>query len=151
MHVNRLDHFTLRTSRLEETLKFFQQVAGLVPGDRPPFPFPGHWLYAGGVAVLHLAVFDTGDAALRDYLDERESASGSGAVDHIAFRCHSLPAFEARLKDLGLAYRGRTVPSLREHQVFVIDPNGIHIEFIFDSSETASWDGLDNSTSSTPS
>lgn len=139
MFVNRLDHFTLRTTRLEETLNFFQQLAGLVPGERPPFAFPGHWLYAHGVPVLHLAVFDTGDAALRDYLSDRESASGSGAIDHVAFRCQDLPAFEARLKALDLNYRGRTVPSLREHQVFVIDPNGVHIEFIFDASESASW------------
>jgi catechol 2,3-dioxygenase-like lactoylglutathione lyase family enzyme len=139
VHVNRLDHFTLRTTRLDETVKFFQQVAGLVPGDRPPFAFPGYWLYAEGVPVLHLAVFDPGDAALRDYLSDREYASGSGAIDHVAFRCHSLPAFEARLKALDVNYRGRTVPSLREHQVFVIDPNGVHIEFIFDSSEAASW------------
>lgn len=35
-----LDHFTLRTSRLEETVEFFTWVIGLSDGPRPAFRFP---------------------------------------------------------------------------------------------------------------
>jgi catechol 2,3-dioxygenase-like lactoylglutathione lyase family enzyme len=140
MRLHGLDHFTLRTPRLEATRDFFTAVAGLVPGPRPPFPFPGHWLYVEGRPVLHLAGPATDDG-LERYLGERsgDSGSGTGAVDHVAFRCSGLPQFEQHLRGLGVAYRGRTVPEASEHQVFLADPNGVTVEFIFASSEDASW------------
>jgi catechol 2,3-dioxygenase-like lactoylglutathione lyase family enzyme len=143
MTVIALDHFTVRTPKLVETCEFFEQVAGLKVGPRPPFPFDGRWLYQGEWPAVHLAVNDTSDHGLKGYLGDRQVAAGggSGVVDHIAFRCKDLPAFEAKLRGLRKAYRGRTVPAQREHQVFVVDPNGMTIEFIFNSSETASWDG----------
>ncbi|WP_295537666.1 VOC family protein [uncultured Pseudacidovorax sp.] len=137
MRIEQLDHFTLRTTRLDASRQFFEQVAGLRVGPRPPFPFPGVWLYLNDRPVVHLAA-PAQDAALDDYLGMRHQGAG-GAVDHIAFRGSDLPAFETRLRALALPYRGRTVPVLAEHQVFVADPNAVTIEFIFASTETASW------------
>ncbi|RYF08621.1 MAG: extradiol dioxygenase [Comamonadaceae bacterium] len=139
MQVHRLDHFTLRTEKLAATVAFFENVAGLVAGPRPPFGFPGAWLYGGGAAILHLAPFDPEDHELQRYLGARSAGSGSGCMDHIALRCTGLPAFEERLRRLGLPYSPRTVPQVLEHQVFVVDPNGIRVEFIFSSDEPASW------------
>ena len=139
MHVKRLDHFTLRTGRLRETCEFFEAVAGFTLGPRPSFGFPGAWLYAEGTPWLHLIGVGSGDAEVQRYLGERAGGSGSGSVDHIAFRCTDLPQFEARLARLGIAYAPRTVPDLREHQIFVTDPNGVAIEFIFAADERASW------------
>ncbi|WP_186055162.1 VOC family protein [Burkholderia gladioli] len=141
MDIQHLDHFTLRTPLLAETTAFFEQVAGLQAGWRPSFPFDGRWLYKGERPVLHLAIAAGGQPGLDRYLGERDTggSTGSGVVDHIAFRCTNLPSFELRLRDLGMGYRARTVPDLREHQVFVMDPNGLTIEFIFNSSEPASW------------
>ena len=139
MKIRKLDHFTLRTDRLDETAAFFKDVAGLKPGPRPTFGFAGVWLYADEVAVVHLAVYDPSDKQLSQYLGDRSRPGGGGTVDHIAFRCDGLPSFERLLKELSQHYAGRTVPAIGEHQVFVTDPNGLHIEFIFSSSEEASW------------
>lgn len=139
MPISRLDHFTLRTKQLAETRSFFENVAGLLAGPRPAFGFEGVWLYQGGVAVVHLAAFNPSDRELRRYLGARNPNEGSGSIDHIAFRCTDLPEFEGRLAKLGVPYTPRTVPELREHQVFVSDPNGVRIEFIFGSGERASW------------
>lgn len=141
MEIQDLDHFTLRTPLLVESTAFYVEVAGLQIGSRPSFPFDGRWLYNGVKPLLHLAVAAEGQPGLDRYLGERNAPvdSGTGVVDHIAFRCTGLPSFELRIRDLGLGYRARTVPDLREHQVFVIDPNGLTVEFIFNSSEPASW------------
>lgn len=139
MQVSHLDHFTLRTSRLAETQAFYERVIGLTPGARPPFSFPGAWLYSQGQALLHLAAFDPSDAALTRYLGARQTSDGAGCVDHICFRCEGLASFEQRLAEQGVAYECRTVPSLNQHQLFVTDPNGVRIECIFDADEPASW------------
>lgn len=142
MRIERLDHFTVRTAKLIETTEFFERVAGLTVGPRPPFQFDGRWLYNGEWPVVHLAIHEPSDDGLHAYLGAREidPHGGSGVLDHIAFRCVDLPRFETRLRALGIGYRARTVPAQREHQVFVVDPNGLTIEFIFNSSETPSWD-----------
>ncbi|MGI2120491.1 hypothetical protein [Shewanella oncorhynchi] len=45
MNIIGLDHFTIRTPKLVETLLFYQVILGLKLGWRPQFGFPGHWLY----------------------------------------------------------------------------------------------------------
>ena len=139
MKVQRLDHFTLRTPLLQETRRFFEEVAGLVVGPRPPFQFPGYWLYAGDTPLVHMAPHDPADARLTAYLGDRPVSEDTGVLDHVALRCTDLPAFEARLKALGQAYRARTVPACSEHQVFVVAPGRLTVEFIFDSRESSSW------------
>ena len=140
MQVQRLDHFTLRTARLAQTRVFYEQVIGLTPGPRPAFAFAGAWLYARGQPLLHLvAAGPDDDDALARYLGTRPAHDGAGCVDHVSFRCTQLPAFERRLADMAVACERRTVPSLRQHQLFLVDPNGVRIECIFDSSEIASW------------
>lgn len=139
MQVQHLDHFTLRTSRLADTQAFYEQVIGLTPGPRPAFAFAGAWLYAQGQPLLHLAAFDPNDASLARYLGSRPTGEGAGCVDHITFRCTGLPTFEQRLNRMGVAFDGRTVPELKQHQLFVVDPNGLRIECIFNADEPASW------------
>jgi catechol 2,3-dioxygenase-like lactoylglutathione lyase family enzyme len=48
------DHVNLAVSQPESLVAFFGDVLGWRPGHRPAFPFPGHWLYDGDAAVLHL-------------------------------------------------------------------------------------------------
>lgn len=139
MKVCRLDHFTLRTPWIEETRRFLEEVAGLVAGARPPFQFPGYWLYAGDTPLVHLAPHDPADSRLTAYLGDRPVSEDTGVLDHIALRCEDLPGFEARLNALGQVWRARTVPACHEHQVFVVAPGQLTVEFIFDSSEQASW------------
>jgi len=126
-----LDHFTLRTSRLEETVEFFTRVIGLSDGPRPAFRFPGRWLYVGAHPVLHLVAVTTDDRQLQDYLGEQDSADGSGCVDHISLRGTHLPEMQQHLLSLGRTFRERIVPQIGEHQLFLEDPNGVTIELIF--------------------
>jgi catechol 2,3-dioxygenase-like lactoylglutathione lyase family enzyme len=52
-----LHHFTIRCSgtELERLRDFYCDVLGMKEGPRPDFGFPGHWLYLGDSALLHLA------------------------------------------------------------------------------------------------
>jgi catechol 2,3-dioxygenase-like lactoylglutathione lyase family enzyme len=54
MPLGGLQHYTIEPQDLEKTKNFYCEVLGLESGDRPPLDFPGHWLYSGGVATVHL-------------------------------------------------------------------------------------------------
>jgi catechol 2,3-dioxygenase-like lactoylglutathione lyase family enzyme len=54
MSVGVLDHYNVSTRNLRDTVRFYEEVLGLVNGPRPPFDFPGAWLYSEGHPVLHL-------------------------------------------------------------------------------------------------
>ena len=140
-----LNHFSIRTLDLPACQHFYCDVLGLVVGPRPPFPFPGLWLYAGDTAVyanaaVHIIGIDRSDpVGLQQYLGDRAEASlqGTGAVDHLAFFSTGLVATLARMREHGVPFRERTVPALDLHQVFVDDPNGVVIELNFPAAEHA--------------
>lgn len=134
MGLTRLDHYSIRTDDLETTRDFYVDALGLVDGDRPPFPFPGYWLYCGDRPVVHLIGLDPeGAHGLTDYMgeDRKQALKGGGAVDHVAFNAENLGDMRRRLEGLGIAYRERDVPGMDLHQVFVEDPNGCTIELNF--------------------
>ncbi|HEX9448625.1 MAG TPA: VOC family protein [Dongiaceae bacterium] len=134
--IQRLDHITLRTRKAAETVRFFVNALGLSEGWRPGFRFPGHWLYNGDTPVLHIVTITDDEAELRSYLGTRGEGTGSGAVDHIAFRCNGLDATQQRLLQLGQPFQERVVPNIGEHQLFMLDPNGITIELVFPYAES---------------
>ena len=127
-----LNHFSIRTTDLEASRRFYADVLGLTVGPRPDFAFPGLWMYRGdhgdaGNAAVHLIGIDRDEAAL----------AGSGAVDHIAFSADGLAAMQAHLRGLGIAFRERTVPSVGLHQLFLTDPCGVVIELNYAATEQA--------------
>jgi catechol 2,3-dioxygenase-like lactoylglutathione lyase family enzyme len=138
-----LNHFSIRTLDLEGTRRFYEGVLGLTVGPRPNFPFPGLWMYAGdhgsaANAVVHVIGMDPNDPqGLRNYLGDRDASSlqGSGAVDHVAFFATGLAAMRARLRQLEVPARERTVPDLGLHQIFLDDPNGVVIELNYPAAE----------------
>ncbi|MFQ5958605.1 MAG: VOC family protein [Alphaproteobacteria bacterium] len=123
MAIEALDHFTIVTSDLAAARRFYIDVLGLGEGDRPPFRFPGAWLYCGGAPVVHLISRDTSGGA------------STGAVDHLALRASDLAGTVARLREFAVDYDLRTVPGLGLRQVFVHDPDGVKIELNFAASE----------------
>ena len=140
-----LNHISIRTLDVSACERFYADLLGLVSGPRPPFPFPGVWLYAGDTAVyanavLHIIGIDR-DApeGLQGYLGSRDDAGlkGSGAVDHVAFFATGLAPMLTRLKQAEVSCRERTVPSLGLYQVFVEDPNGIVVELNYPAAEGA--------------
>jgi catechol 2,3-dioxygenase-like lactoylglutathione lyase family enzyme len=140
-----LNHFSIRTLDLEACERFYCGLLGLVPGPRPPFPFPGLWLYSGDTAqwsnaAVHIIGIDRNDPeGLKQYLGDRDEASlhGTGSVDHLAFFATGLAEMLARLQAQAVPYRERTVPLLGLHQVFVDDPNGVVIELNYPTAEKA--------------
>jgi catechol 2,3-dioxygenase-like lactoylglutathione lyase family enzyme len=134
MGLTRLDHFSIRTADVDGTRDFFVRVLGLTDGERPPFKFPGAWLYCGEKDVVHIIGIDPADkSGLVDYLGDREEGvlAGTGAVDHLAFMAEDIEAMRNRLKDAGIPSREREVPLLGVRQIFVEDPNGVTVELNF--------------------
>jgi len=140
-----LNHFSIRSLDLGACERFYCGLLGLVVGPRPPFPFPGLWLYAGDTAqwsnaAVHIIGIDRNDPeGLKQYLGDRDEASlqGTGSVDHLAFFATGLAEMLARLQSQAVPYRERTVPLLGLHQVFVDDPNGVVIELNYPTAEKA--------------
>jgi catechol 2,3-dioxygenase-like lactoylglutathione lyase family enzyme len=144
-----LNHFSIRTVDLDACERFYCGLLGLKKGPRPPFPFPGLWLYAGETdkydnAAVHIIGIDRNDPeGLKKYLGDRDESSlaGSGAVDHVAFFANGLKETLEKLKANGIEGRERTVPLLGLHQVFIDDPNGIVVELNFPAAEKAALGG----------
>ncbi len=139
MPINSLDHCSIRTVRLEQSRKFYVDVLGMTEGERPDFPFPGHWLYVEGLTVVHLVGVDKDDpSGLMNYLGgdlDPETLEGGGALDHIAFRATDAQSLIQRFRKHGVSYRERQVPNMDLYQLFLEDPNGLTIELNFFESE----------------
>lgn len=134
MSLGKLDHYSIRTTRLAETERFYTDVLGLEAGPRPEFKFPGIWLYNAGHAVVHVVGIDRANPQpLIDYLGEGalKEADVTGSIDHIAFVAQDLDGMKARFTAAGCAYRERLVPSMNLAQLFLEDPNGVTIELNF--------------------
>ncbi|MDB5951993.1 MAG: glyoxalase/bleomycin resistance protein/dioxygenase [Massilia sp.] len=127
MGIRQLDHYSVRTADLARAIRFYEDALGFHSGPRPPFNFPGAWMYTApqmgesgeseGRPIVHLI----GD-------DGAHGGNTTGALDHIAFAASGVKELHARLERHGLAFRERKVPNLGLHQVFVKDPDGVTIE-----------------------
>jgi catechol 2,3-dioxygenase-like lactoylglutathione lyase family enzyme len=128
MAIEGLNHFNIiaPAALMAEVRDFYVDVIGLQEGYRPDFGFPGHWLYAGESAVLHLM---DGDAI--GSVSGAAGGSGTGHLDHIAFTATELDATEARLTDLGLEFRKSEFPDFHLAQLFLRDPVGLGVEMNF--------------------
>lgn len=117
--LQKLEHVNVRTSRLDEMTKWYVDVLGMENGDRPPFGFPGAWLYVGDTPAVHLV--EVGE----------EPQSVEPKIEHFAFAAAGLKKFLAKLDDQNITYSLATVRDLPIVQVNVhdIDENHIHIDF----------------------
>jgi len=129
MGVQALEHVTIRCADLKATRDFYVELVGLTEGARPDFPFRGHWLYLGGIPVVHLVdASDKGSA----WGGEPGAAQGdTGAFDHVAFKGDDFAAMRAQLVERGVAFRERVVPGGALSQIFVRDPDGVLVEINF--------------------
>jgi catechol 2,3-dioxygenase-like lactoylglutathione lyase family enzyme len=117
MALTRLDHFTILCTDLARSRTFYSDVLGMVDGDRPPFDFPGAWLYVGDRPVVHL-VGGRNDKGVHE----------TGSVDHVAFTGEDASEMRERLSKRGVAFEERTVPGRPLRQIFLYDPDGVQIE-----------------------
>jgi catechol 2,3-dioxygenase-like lactoylglutathione lyase family enzyme len=125
MQVRRLDHVNVRTANLAGMTQWYERVLGLRSGQRPPFRFPGAWLYAGDHPAVHLV----GVAEPPEGKDPR--------VEHFAFQATGLEAFLECLKRDGERHDTRIVPGYGTVQVDVWDPDGNHIHIDFAPEEAS--------------
>lgn len=125
MQIGKLDHVNVRTSQLDAMIDWYRNVLGMRIGDRPDFPFPGAWMYAGEAAPVHLVGIDG------------ESGAGSETelkLEHFAFSATGGAVFQAKLKTLGMQYKRVDIPEINVYQINLWDPDGnhIHIDFPLD-------------------
>jgi catechol 2,3-dioxygenase-like lactoylglutathione lyase family enzyme len=124
-----LDHFNIRTRKLAETVRFYEDVLGLEKGARPNFAFPGAWMYSEGRPVVHLVDIS---------LTEEAQKPDSGCVHHVAFVSRGFEGMRQRLNAKGMRFDARQVPGGDLWQIFVHDPNGVMIELNYEAAkETA--------------
>ncbi len=127
-----LDHWNIYSKDLTATVRFYERYVGLHDGERPPFPFPGAWLYAGDKAILHI-VSETGR---KDH--------GSGAIDHVAINCADIRGTLDQIKKDKVKFEVRKVPARPLQQVFIHDPDGVMIELNFwHEEDVAELEGFD--------
>ena len=119
MAIKSLDHVNIRTSKAGETIKFYTEILDFSEGYRPPFNFPGAWLYADASAVIHLV------------FDNSEPSDNYNPVDHIAFEASGYQETMQRLERANWEYRCSDVPNTKIRQIFLIDPNGVKLELNF--------------------
>ncbi len=119
MPLEAFDHVNVYTTELDRLTEWYQEVLGLHSGWRPPFRFPGAWLYLGDQAIVHLV----GVEAERDAPKPR--------IEHFAFRASGMAEFLALLKARDIAYTLDPVAGLEIVQVNIRDPDGnrVHIDF----------------------
>ncbi len=118
-----LDHVNILTNDVEACREFYVDALGFEEGYRPPFDFPGLWLYLGNEPVIHIIEV------------QEPLPKNSGTIDHIAFRAHNFDKFTARLESRGIEYQDREIPGMDLHQLFCFDPHGVKVEFNFEGQD----------------
>ncbi len=127
MPITRMDHFNIITDDLPATLAFYEEHLNLKPGARPPFKFPGAWLYADGGKGK--------DPILHVVAGKDRKLLVKGVIDHMAFFGTGLAATVAKLKAQGIDYELRRLPEYGTWQLFFHDPNNAKVEIDFDAKE----------------
>ena len=119
MQIARLDHVNILTVNLAEMIAWYRDVLGLPEGERPPFSFPGAWIYVGEDPVIHLVGAD------------RSRQSVEPSIEHFALSATGLAEFIERLEDHNVGYRIGIVPDFPIVQVNIFDYDGNHIHVDF--------------------
>lgn len=129
MPVTAMNHFTILTDDLPSTLAFYEEHLNLISGARPPFTFPGAWLYAEGGRgkdpILHIVAGIKKERLVK------------GVIDHMAFSGKGLAEAVRKLTANKITYELRRLPEYGTWQLFFSDPNGAKVEIDFDKSEAA--------------
>ena len=137
MPLSHIEHFLLQTTDMEATRKWYVEVLGMRVGPNPDFKFPVFWLYLGDKDVVHVTQGGKGVSENRKkYVGQQSHAvSGTGVIDHIAFRATGLRQMIAHLQSLGVDFKQRQVDDQGLYQLFMFDPNGVKIELNYAKAE----------------
>jgi catechol 2,3-dioxygenase-like lactoylglutathione lyase family enzyme len=134
-----VSHVAVATSDVPRLLAFYTKTLGFRELARPPFPFGGAWVEAGGF-VLHIIASDPevprGRLEGVDWERERYGIRRGDAQPwyirrgrHMAFHVSDLAAWEVALIHHGVRYTKFVVPGGgKRQQLFLFDPDGNGIE-----------------------
>ena len=138
MNIQTIHHVSVPVSNLDRAKTFYEGVLGLVPIERPDFPFDGAW-YRVGDSTLHLIVpFEDDDPTFRQ-------GKGADSHDtHFAIRVERYSDAVRHLESKGYRPTNDRNPKPREEnplpmrlspagpagfpQIYVLDPDGNVIE-----------------------
>jgi catechol 2,3-dioxygenase-like lactoylglutathione lyase family enzyme len=112
----RLDHVNITVVDGPRMVRFLEQVLEAEEGFRPPFGFPGHWVYVGGHPVIHLTIVD------------RAADFPEGIVNHVAFGVYEFEDARARVEASGYPWKLAGIPGTPIGQIFVTGPEGLLVE-----------------------
>jgi catechol 2,3-dioxygenase-like lactoylglutathione lyase family enzyme len=139
MPLSHIEHFLVAADDIDATRDWYARVLGMTSGPHPDFGFPVHWMYLGGVDVVHIGPSAKMAGAIqKQYLGRTSQGTGqgTGAIDHIAFRAAGLRQMLQHLRNEGVPFSQRRANGQALFQLFFHDPNGIKIELNFDAAET---------------
>ena len=137
MPLSHIEHFLVAADDIDATRDWYARVLGMQPGPHPDFGFPVHWMYLGGVDVVHIGPSAKAAGEIqKKYLGRTSQGSeGTGAIDHIAFRAAGLRDMLEHLKKERISFTQRRANGQALFQLFFYDPNGIKIELNFAAEE----------------
>lgn len=123
--IERLDHLNIRTAQLDVMIAWYGKFLGMTTGPRPPFPFPGAWMYANGFPLVHLVAVDV----------EPGSDPSDLKLEHGAFRATGFQDMVAKLEAAGERFTIDPVPDFPIVQINVWDPDGNHLHIDYHTDE----------------
>jgi catechol 2,3-dioxygenase-like lactoylglutathione lyase family enzyme len=138
MPLSHIEHFLVAADDIDATRDWYARVLGMTSGPHPDFGFPVHWMYLGGVDVVHIGPSaKVAGEIQKKYLGRTSQGGGqgTGAIDHIAFRAAGLQDILEHLRREGVSFSQRRANGQALFQLFFHDPNGIKIELNFDAAE----------------
>lgn len=113
----RLDHIHIQAVNGPAMVAFLEGVLDAKEGPRPPFDFPGHWVYCDDRPAIHISIV--------------EQNQGMGMVSHIAFGVYDEAEARRRIEASGYPYRMTGIPGSDIGQFFVNGPEGLVVEVQF--------------------
>ena len=138
MPLSHIEHFLIAAADIDATRDWYARVLGMKSGPHPDFGFPVHWMYVNGVDVVHIgpSAKNAGEIQ-KQYLGRtsQAAASGTGAIDHIAFRATGLREMVSHLRAEGIQFSQRRANGQALFQLFFYDPNGVKIELNYAAEE----------------
>jgi catechol 2,3-dioxygenase-like lactoylglutathione lyase family enzyme len=140
MPISHIEHFLVAADDIDATRDWYARILGMTSGPHPDFGFSVHWMYVGAVDLVHIGPSaKMAGENQKQYLGRTSQggASGTGAIDHIAFRATGLRQMLEHLRAEGVPFTQRRANGQALLQVFFYDPNGIKIELNYAAEEAA--------------
>jgi len=129
-----INHVARETDDVERLTRFYKEVLGFQPCERPRFEFGGSWLRIDPSCLLHIierdphSVLREGPFSALPGTAEKTAEAFIRRGHHLAFRVFSTNTVEENLQHRKIPYSVSTIPGCEIKQIFFFDPDGNGIE-----------------------